>query len=205
MGLDLEGRGKLERDARALAEKKDFSGVAALAVRGYGSEIFGFLIATHRSEQDASDVFSDFTENLVRGLPNFEWQCSLRTWAYTIARNASHQHRRNAQRREKKRAGDSALDDLAQAARTSTLTILKTKTKTRLEEIRDSLPEEDRELLVLRVDREMEWNDLAMALYDGDEALDAEALKRESARLRKRFQLLKERLRELAKREGLLS
>jgi hypothetical protein len=42
-----------------------------------------------------------------------------------------------------------------------------------------------------------------LAESEGGEALDDAALKRESARLRQRFQSVKERLREMAKREGL--
>jgi RNA polymerase sigma-70 factor (ECF subfamily) len=61
-------------------------------------------------------------------------------------------------------------------------------------------------LLVLRVDRNLEWNDLARVLAEGDDGTaplaDADVT-REAARLRKRFQLLKEKLREMAKREGL--
>ena len=43
-----------------------------------------------------------------------------------------------------------------------------------------------------------------LAEADGDAPLDDAALAREAARLRKRFQLLKDRLREQAKKEGLI-
>jgi hypothetical protein len=49
----------------------------------------------------------------------------------------------------------------------------------------------------------MEWNDIVTVMHDG-EALDDETAKREAARLRKRFQSVKERLRERAASEGLL-
>jgi len=202
--MDAVAREELERNARTLADNNDFSALAALLVRGYGPEILGFLIATHRDEQDASDVFSDFSESIVRGLPQFAWHCSLRTWAYAVARNASHTHRRNTQRRRRRHLADPVLEDLVEAVRTTTLTFLKTKTKRRLDEIRDALPPDDRELLILRLDRGLDWNDLAVALHEGEETLAGDALKRESARLRKRFQLLKDRLREMARREGLL-
>src|SRR5581483_11651297 len=190
----------LEREIRTLFDRGDMQGAAAATVRGYGAEIFGFLVATHRSEQDASDIFSDFTEDLVKGLPKFAWACSMRTWAYTIARNAAHRFRRDSQRRAARRANESDLDDVAAKVRTETLAFLKTHNRTRLEQLRDSLDPEDRELLILRVDRNLSWNDLALALNEEP----PEDLAKESARLRKRFQLLKEKLRELAKKEGLL-
>jgi RNA polymerase sigma-70 factor (ECF subfamily) len=132
----------------------------------------------------------------------------VRTWAYAIARNVSRTRRRDAARRERRgpRAGDSALEGVAQAVRTETMAFLRTEKRTRLQALRDTLPEEDRMLLVLRVDRQLAWNDLARVLHegDGDAPLDDAAVTKEAARLRKRFQLVKDRLRELAKKEGLI-
>ncbi len=49
-------------------------------------------------------------------------------------------------------------------------------------------------LLILRVDRNLAWDEIALVMADEPETLDKEGRKRESARLRKRFQLIKERL-----------
>lgn len=140
-------------------------------------------------------------------MPAFAWDSSLRTWLYAIARNIMRTNRRNAARRERRgpRAGESALDEVALAVRTETLAFLRTEKRTRLQALRDELPEEDRILLVLRVDRKLAWDDLARVLADAAPVtLDGPALTRETARLRKRFQLVKERLRDRAKKEGLL-
>ena len=84
-----------------------------------------------------------------------------------------------------------------QAVRTETRSFLRTNARTRLEEVRDELPEADRALLVLRVDRGLEWAELARVFLEGEGSVtDAAGLTREAARLRKRFQLVKERLRE---------
>ncbi len=207
--MDTEARERLERDVRALCQKGDHAAAATMALRGYGPEILGFLHAVHASETDASDAFSDLSEILWRKLPEFAWESTLRTWAYGIARNVSRVLRRNAGRRRRREApvGDSALEDVAGRVRTETLAHLRTQTKTRLQQLRDSLPEEDRMLLVLRVDRNLEWNELARVLAEGDDegsAVLGEAdVAREAARLRKRFQLVKDKLREMAKRDGL--
>lgn len=59
---------------------------------------------------------------------------------------------------------------------------------------------------MLRVDRQLAWTDLARVLHeDDDAALEGKALEREAARLRKRFQLVKERLYEMGRRAGLVS
>ncbi|HEY4059502.1 MAG TPA: hypothetical protein VGM39_22945, partial [Kofleriaceae bacterium] len=68
--------------------------------------------------------------------------------------------------------------------------------RNRVRELRETLPEEDQLLLVLRVERELEWRDLSRVM-NPEQELDEEMLTRESARLRKRFQAVKDRLREL--------
>ena len=206
--MDDAARAKLEADARALCQVGDHSGAATLAVKDYGPEIFGFLVAVLHDDVEAGEVFAELAEALWRGLPAFAWESSLRTWSYVIARNLIRTRRRDAARRQRHRprAGESALDEVAQAVRTQTLAFLRTETKTRLQALRDALPEEDRMLLVLRVDRQLAWNELARVLAeaDGDAPLDDAAVAREAARLRKRFQLVKDRLREQAKKEGLI-
>jgi RNA polymerase sigma-70 factor, ECF subfamily len=150
--VDDAARAELESRARALCAGGDFDRAATVAVRGYGPELLGFLIAVHRSEADASDVFSEVAEAVWKGMPTFAWESTLRTWTYAIARNVTRARRRDAARKERRgaRAGDSALDRVAQAVRTETLGFLRTEKRTRLQALRDGLPEEDRMLLVLR-------------------------------------------------------
>ncbi|MGE5186025.1 MAG: RNA polymerase sigma factor [Acidobacteriota bacterium] len=193
---------QVERDVRAACTAGDHAAAATLALRGYGPEIYGFLAALHRG--DADDVFAIFSASLWRGLPAFEWSCTLRTWAYTIARNTSNRFRRGERRTRAEIPLDeaSAVERLAHEIRTATRSYLRTEHRTKFAELRASLPAEDQELLILRVDRKLAWNELAIAL--ADEPLAGRDLQREAARLRKRFQLLKERLLELGRREGLL-
>ena len=201
--MDDEARRGIEADVRARCTQSDFEGAATKALRGYGPEIFGFLVALHKNEEDAGDVFSIFSENLWKGLPTFGWECSLRTWSYTIARNASYRYRKSARRKSEGRVPLSAAGDLAQKVRTETLTFLRTAEKDKFAALRESLPEEDQTLLILRIDRGMAWDELARVMLS-EQAADAETLKKESARLRKRFQLVKEKLLEMGKRAGLL-
>src|SRR5689334_22297838 len=75
----------LRRDWTARA----YDRVATRALEAYGPEITGLLAAQLRSTSDALEVFSMFSDDLWRGLPWFQWQCSLRAWAYKLARNAA--------------------------------------------------------------------------------------------------------------------
>jgi RNA polymerase sigma-70 factor, ECF subfamily len=207
-GMEASERETLEQEIRRHRDAGDLQAAAAAALRGYGPELYGFLIAFHRREQDAAEVFSHFTERLWRGLPAFEWQCSFRTWAYTLVRNASITYRRRARRLAAIQVPlpeGSALSAIAQEVRSDTASFLRTGRRARIVALRDSLPPEDQELLVLRIDKRLAWNDLARVLHDEEAPpLDEAALKREAARLRKRFQLVKERLHELGRREGLV-
>jgi RNA polymerase sigma-70 factor (ECF subfamily) len=175
---------------------------AEVIVRGFGPEILGFLTAMMRDEAAADEVFSTFCEQILKGLPTFERKCSFRTWSYTLARNAAHQYRLSARRRggrEGQLPEGSSIAMAAAAVRTETAQHLRTEVKSRFAALRDALPPEDRELLILRVDKQLGWDEIARVMSAAD--VD---LKREAARLRKRFQLVKEKLRERGREEGLL-
>jgi RNA polymerase sigma-70 factor (ECF subfamily) len=148
-----------------------------------------------------------FAEGVWRGLPGFGWECSFRTWAYAIARRSSLHYRRDEGRRERKQSPLEELSEvsaIAMRVRTETLSYLRTERRSRLAELRDALPPDDRALLILRVDRDLAWSDLARAMHEDETPLSGESLKRESARLRKRFQTIKEKLLEIGRREGLV-
>jgi RNA polymerase sigma-70 factor (ECF subfamily) len=206
--MDQGDRDELERGVRERCARGDLTGAATLALKGYGAEVFGFLVTMSPTEDEAADIFGEVSEALWKGLPAFVWECTLRTWLYAIARNRLLMHRRGEGRRRKRgvAVGESALEDAVQAIRSETLGYLRTANRTRLETLREALPEVDRALLVLRVDRQLAWNDLARIL--GQPAEDARAsdasIAKEAAKLRKRFQVVKERLRDAARKDGLI-
>jgi len=128
----------------------------------------------------------------------FGWHSSFRTWVYAIARNTSIRYRQEKKRLREEALPEGSQVDVALRIRTDTASWLRTSARDRFAALRDSLPEDDRMLLVLRVDKDLAWNDLARVMLPEDAAaLDEEGLKREAARLRKRFQHVKERLLEL--------
>jgi RNA polymerase sigma-70 factor, ECF subfamily len=196
---------EVEADVRRLAEAKDWDGATTAALKGYGNEVLELLVALHRNETEAGDVFALFAEGVWRGLERFGWQSTLRTWLYAVARRSSLRYRRDRMRRSAREAplpeGSSASILVAQV-RERTASFLRTQGRSRIAALRETLDPDDQTLLMLRVDRELAWNELAQIMHE-DEPLDDDGIKRESMRLRKRFQLVKEKLHELARREGL--
>jgi RNA polymerase sigma-70 factor (ECF subfamily) len=192
---------ELEHRIQKLLAGGDLRGAATKAIEGYGPEVFGFLATLVRDPSDASDVFSQACEDLWQGLARFERRCSMRTWFYTLARHAAARFRRAPHRRAGRRVPLSEVTEVANRVRTGTLRYLRTEAKDGVAKIRDALQEDDRTLLVLRVDRGLSWKDIARVLA-ADDPSDP-VLDREAARLRKRFQIVKGEIRSRAKEAGL--
>ena len=194
-----------EAELRALCDEQRWSEAATLVFERYGRELMTYLVAIARSETDGAEAFSQFTEDLWRGLPRFRWQSSARTWCYTLARNALFRVRRSVRRRGGPAIALSDAPAAAQAAeqvRTATLTYLRTQVKDEVAALRERLSPDDQAILILRIDRKLPWLDVARALADAneEELPDAE-LTRRSATLRKRFGRIKSDLKKLLARQ----
>jgi RNA polymerase sigma-70 factor (ECF subfamily) len=190
-------------DIDALLADGAFDRAATRMLEEHGPELYGFLASVLGSDSDADEVFAQVGEDLWRGLPRFSRRCSPRTWLYALARNAAANYRRSPWRRAGQLVGDSAFDGVVARVRTTTAPWLRTDVKDRWRELRASLTEDDRSLLSLRIDRQFSWEDIARITLGVDVA-DQAALDRETGRLRKRFQLLKDDLREKARAAGLV-
>ncbi|MBK7858309.1 MAG: sigma-70 family RNA polymerase sigma factor [Archangiaceae bacterium] len=158
----------------------------------HGPEVLGFLSVLLRDPVAARDVYALFCEDVWRGLPGFRGDCSPRTWVYVVARHAAQRWQR-AQPRH-------ALVPLSQAGdlvSPQTRSLHGTTVRDRLERIRAELHPDDQALLTLRIDRQLDWADVARVLLDETDGSDAAAVSRKAAALRKRFERLKAELRTL--------
>ncbi len=192
-----------EEEVRALWDQGDFDGAATATIRGYGDEVFSFLIARMRAEDVAADVFAQACEDLWKSMPSFEWRCSMRSWIYRLARSAAARHGRSPANRRDRRVALSQVSELADQVRSRTLMHLRSEVKDEFRRLREELDAEEQTLLILRVDRDLPWNEISTIMSEG-EVDDAAELSKVSARLRQRFQKLKQRLRILAQERGLL-
>ncbi len=189
----------IQSTVESLCRKQRYDDATAALLRGHGAEILGVLVAMARDDSQAADAYSVFCERLWRGLPGFRFECPCRTWAYTIARRSLYDVLRKRRADPEVPVSPSALPEALQQVASSTAPHLRTTYKRELQEVRALLSPDDQLLLMLRIDKEMAWNDVAMVLGDDDQT--PEDRQRASVVLRKRFSRAKARLaRELRSR-----
>jgi RNA polymerase sigma-70 factor (ECF subfamily) len=194
--MDVSDRAEVEAELRRRAEAGDLEGVITRAIRAYGPELLGFLGGLARDPVDTDEIFSAVCERLWRGLARFRWDSSFRVWAYAVARNEFYYSRR-AVSKARRGVPISEVPSIHQAiaeVRSSTSIYRRSDVKDEFARLREELEPDDRMILGLRVERGLEWNEIARVL-----GADGDAVKREAAALRKRFERLKKRIRELAR------
>ncbi len=187
----------LEAEIARLLEASELTSAAAAIMRGYGPAILGYLAALARDEDRADDVFSQFCEDLWRGLPAFRRDASVRTWVYKLAWHAWLRNERDAYRRHARPFVTEEMSRLAAAVRSTTALHLRTEAKDAVARLREQLAPDEQSLLVLRIDRGLSWSEVASVMSTPEEQLDPQTVA-------KRFQRVKERLRKLAEDAGLL-
>jgi RNA polymerase sigma-70 factor (ECF subfamily) len=213
----------LDLRARELLRAGDTRGAATLVLRDLGPEVLGFLAGV-LGDVDADEVYSAWSERLWRSLKGFEGRCSLRTWTYVLARREISRFRKGMRRHAEGRVPLSEMQDVLAVPRTGTRNTMATAKQQQLTALRDELPIEDRTLLILRVDRKLTFDEIALVFAENLESGEAAGgepdgsagaaggnaprgfdRKREAARLRKRFQLVKQRLVARARRHAAAS
>ena len=173
-------------------DASDTKAAATLALRGYGPQILGYLVSVLRDDTLADEAFSTFGEDLWTGLSGFRRECSFRTWAYKLAWHAAMRTARDPKRKRQSPLGSTFASELVAEVRSSTALHLKTETKSAVQELREQLTPDEQTLLVLRIDRDLAWRDVAEVMGENEAAI------------RKRFERVKDKLRTLAAQRGLL-
>jgi len=192
-------RAGLELPIRTACEAGDYATAITKALQLYGTELVGFLRALSGNHDLAADAFAELGEDVWRSLPGFRWTSSLRSWLYVIARNSLNQLRRDPRSRVDRNLPLSVAPDVEQVLRTATRDIQRTEVKDEFRLLREQLDPEEHELLLLRLDRELSWKEIARITGGDDDDLDTRA-----AALRKKFERAKERLKKLALDRGLI-
>jgi len=183
--------------ATLLLRAGDHRGAAEAILRDHGPGIMGYLLSVLRNEDDTSDVFSEFSLDLWRGLPGFRGDAPPRVWAYRLAWHAAARLLRDPFRRRGQHLETNEISRIADEVRSSVILGRREAQQAGIDRLRNKLTPEERALLVLRLDRDLSWREVATVLAADGEPVD-------EAALRKRFERLKAKLAQLARAEGLL-
>jgi RNA polymerase sigma-70 factor (ECF subfamily) len=174
----------------------DRPAAATAAIQEFGPPVLRYLRSLLRDEDDASDAFSVFAENVWRGLPTWRGEGSLRAWAFRLAWNGAMNLKNEAWRRRGRRFFSGEASALAEEIRTRSHVKVE-RQRNALDKLRESLDAEEISLLTLRIDQKLSWAEIADVT-----AIDGQRV--EAAALMKRFERLKGRLAKMAKEQGLL-
>jgi RNA polymerase sigma-70 factor, ECF subfamily len=169
---------------------------ASEAIRALGPEVLSYLASVLRNDADAAEVFSQFAEDLWKGLAGFRGDATLRGWAYRVAWHACVRFTRDPFRRRGRRLDTSEASRLADEVRSTLLG--DAWRQERMAQLREALTPEEQTLLILRVDRGLSWREVANVLAEEEQVPASEQA------LRKRFERLKEKLGKVARDEGLI-
>jgi RNA polymerase sigma-70 factor (ECF subfamily) len=186
----------IDRDGVALAllAAGDRRGATAELIRVHGPRIREYLRAALRDEDAADDAYSMFCEWALEAIRGYRGESTLRTWAFGVAYNAARRVRSDGYRRRRRTLRRSEISELADH-RTTSSAIRRERAARKLEVLRGRLSEEDQNLLALRVEQRLEWEEIVSVLASGGKCVKAAAL-------RKRFERLKDRIGRLAQELG---
>jgi RNA polymerase sigma-70 factor (ECF subfamily) len=172
------------------------SSAAAEALRQVEPAVRRFLWSLLRNGVDVDDAFSAFAERFWRGFGGFRGDCSLRAWAYRIARNVACNLRDDAYRRLGRQFASGEASAIAAEARTSSGYRME-RQRAAFEHLRGKLSFDDRSLLTLRLDQRLPWAEIGAILASGRKPWKPE-------RVAKRYERLRQRLAQMAREEGLV-
>ena len=110
----------------------------------YYSKVMGYIYSRIRNRADAEDICSDVFEKVQRKLPDFDPEkASVSTWIFTITRNTVIDHYRRSKPTEEL---DENMSDSAELDES----LLNSETLSELAGALRALPEELRDIIVLR-------------------------------------------------------
>ena len=178
----------------ARLDAQDWAGATTQAMRAYGSEVLVYLRGVLHDEAAAMEAFSLFSERIWRTFPGFRREASVKTWAYRTAWWASRDYKRSRAARVEEVVDPEVLDLVREV--TATTPGRRSEKDDAWHAVLAALDASDRSILLLRIERELSWREVARIMTDEGEPVD-------EAALRKRYERLKPRLRELMTKHGL--
>ncbi len=160
-----------------------------------GPSVYGLLRTLFRKQEDlAEEAFSLFAENLCRYAGTYRREAPLKAWVYALARNAAVTVTRDGWHKRGRRLATREAERLADGVRTRSALRFERQSRV-LDDLRDTLDLDEQTLLALRIDEKLPWEEVALVMTSDGIPVDSQAV-------RKRFERLKVRLGEEARRLG---
>jgi RNA polymerase sigma-70 factor (ECF subfamily) len=196
----MAAREKSEHLERKIAEslgQGELKEAISQGIKGYAPQVLGYLTTLLRDEDAAQEVFARACERLWKAAPRFRLVTTFRAWLYRIAWNAARDYLADPYRRRGRALRTADISELAARTRSNTRPHARSSVRGRVARLREQLEPAEQTLLTLRVNRGLSWREIA-------EVLSRPGLPEDEATLRKRYERIKRKLRELAAAEGLL-
>lgn len=151
-----------------LAAKGDCEAFEQL-LRRYESAIWRLCYRMTANEEDAADLTQEALVRVWQKLPDFRFRSSFSTWLYRLTTNLCLDFLRSKKRRptvplEREDDGEPSLPEPRDPAPTPEEAILASEEQERLQKALAALEPEQRRLLALRVDRELNYAQMAEIL-----------------------------------------
>lgn len=148
-------------------------------VSQHGARLYGFLTRFLAHATDAEDVYQAVWLKVARGASRFDGRARFATWLYTIARNAALDHLRAAGRRlqassldQVRDVGDTPLrDDIPGAEAAPDESAIAGELGARIRAAVESLPQEQREVFLLKEDGGLSFDEIAAMLSENRETI----------------------------------
>ncbi len=150
-----------DRELYSLSGRGDELAFSELVAR-YQSFSYGVAYSILRAPEDAADAAQDAFLRLWRSAPSHRGDCEVRTWLYTLTKTAA----LDVLRSRRAHAAVS-VDELAEPQDTSPSPVEEAERRETIDEVRSailSLPEAQREIIVMRELHEMSYGEIAKAL-----------------------------------------
>jgi RNA polymerase sigma-70 factor (ECF subfamily) len=159
----LKSQQKFENEVGACLREGDIEGAAARVIQGCGPCIRGYLRVCLGEDRLVRDAFSAFSEAVWQRIRRYRGEPRLMIWAHRLAYVAA-KERRETSRLRKPAGTRKSRPASRNFSRTRAATLEPIGAAEDAELMRRELTLEEQTLLTLRIDRQLDWEDIAWVL-----------------------------------------
>lgn len=149
-----------ESDLIARARKGDMTSANQLLSR-YQRPLWGFLLSLLGHQADAEDALQETCLKALRGLSGYRDERKFKSWLFQIAYRESLTLRRRQKRAPVTTEDADELESLADAEPLATVRLESIEARQRLRACVERLPEAEREVVLLRLQRDIPFREIA--------------------------------------------